>query len=1070
MKKLLIQGLQRAFTSRTLGIRGQRKKPKYQNRVKHLEDAQRPEEAETQESDEECNVEELVDLLQNAVLHPILKDATLNALSDKANQNVKTLLPNKPQKAATGRQARKIPSSKKKLRRILYASAQDLYKKKLLEVLQDDNLKKLTFSGNEFKEGRAEPAIWEAFTWRQVCILAEGSQISHTKECLAKTHGNQCGFLLKHHSDPDLWWLLILAGDIELNPGPVKWPCGYCGEAVSSRVWSIYCVDCKNWIHQRCAGMSTQEIRAHQNFRWHCGCVTVPTVPVAPVAVLQPATQTRRPRVTTPVPRCLKILQLNIDGWRGKVTSLNEFLDEKKIDVALLQETKLMSSTADPSANGWKVHRAERTVHLVQNEQPQGGLAVLVRPGVQSRRLESLNLPTGAALESLGVSVETKHGCMNLWNMYRPPATGGADVRDAALYLNHWPREKSSVICADVNAHGSWDANRDSDQLGEEIDDWLIDNSMAHVNSGIPTRVRQLGHAMVETAPDITIVHSSVASSCSWDVLETIGSDHLPIQLVIGSSGMKEEETKRKYNFNKTDWEKYSSVCDRSLSEWNEDMSLEKNYKVLIETMQKAAKESTPFTKVGGNRKPWWSSLCESAKRSMKDAFSLLRRSPCEENVERYKNAKKMFADTIREEKRRSWREFVDTLSPATPSTKVWRTLQSMDGRKKLGLPDNPVCAGDKTAVTDKSKAELAVKTYAAASKVQITREDSKEAYLPTRESLKETSEGELGDSFTEDELARALQKMKNGAAGPDGVVPQMIKHLPENCILFLLRVFNESLRLGKVLDCWKRAVIVPILKNGKPPSQIKSYRPVSLLPCIAKVLESMMESRVRHWAESTHMIPDCQSGFRAKRSTTDVLANLSQKAFDNLQMKKRTVITAVDFKGAFDRVWRGGLLRDLAKAGLHPTCLRWIKSFLSDRRACVRWNSSLSKYKVFQQGVPQGSPLSPLLFCLATASLPTRIAQNAPDTKSAQFADDYSLYNEDVSPDSAAARMQPALDSVSSWASDHYMLIEPSKTEGLVISLDPRETAGKAQPALLLENTQVPFNKHINIDSGCQH
>ena len=55
----------------------------------------------------------------------------------------------------------------------------------------------------------------------------------------------------------------------------------------------------------------------------------------------------------------------------------------------------------------------------------------------------------------------------------------------------------------------------DSNQLGEEIDDWLIDN-MAHVNSGIPTRVRQLGHAMVETAPDITIVHSSVASSCSW--------------------------------------------------------------------------------------------------------------------------------------------------------------------------------------------------------------------------------------------------------------------------------------------------------------------------------------------------------------------------------------------------------------------------------------------------------------------------------------------------------------------------------------------------------------------------
>ena len=100
-----------------------------------------------------------MELLQNAVLHPILKDATLNYLSYKANQYVKTLLPNKSQKAATGRQAKIVPSSKKKLRKILFASAQELYKKvkkKLLEVIEDDNLKRFTLSGSKTKEGRAE--------------------------------------------------------------------------------------------------------------------------------------------------------------------------------------------------------------------------------------------------------------------------------------------------------------------------------------------------------------------------------------------------------------------------------------------------------------------------------------------------------------------------------------------------------------------------------------------------------------------------------------------------------------------------------------------------------------------------------------------------------------------------------------------------------------------------------------------------------------------------------------------------------------------------------------------------
>ena len=91
-----------------------------------------------------------------------------------------------------------------------------------------------------------------------------------------------------------------------------------------------------------------------------------------------------------------------------------------------------------------------------------------------------------------------------------------------------------------------------------------------------------------------------------------------------------------------------------------------------------------------------------------------------------------------------------------------------------------------------------------------------------------------------------------------------MIKHLPLNCIMFLLWVFNVTLRQGKILDCWKRAVIVPILKNGKLPSETKNYRLVSLLPCTTKVPVSTVEARVPHWAENKHLIPDYQSGFRA--------------------------------------------------------------------------------------------------------------------------------------------------------------------------------------------------------------
>ena len=101
---------------------------------------------------------------------------------------------------------------------------------------------------------------------------------------------------------------------------------------------------------------------------------------------------------------------------------------------------------------------------------------------------------------------------------------------------------------------------------------------------------------------------------------------------------------------------------------------------------------------------------------------------------------------------------------------------------------------------------------------------------------------------------------------------------------------------------------------------------------------------------------------------------------------------------------------------------LRWIRSWLSDRRAAVRWNNERSSFRVFKQGVPQGSPLSPLLFCLATASLPKVISQAAEGVIIDIYADDLTLLFSARSVDEAAAQLQPALDAIGKWAKDHYM------------------------------------------------
>ena len=210
---------------------------------------------------------------------------------------------------------------------------------------------------------------------------------------------------------------------------------------------------------------------------------------------------------------------------------------------------------------------------------------------------------------------------------------------------------------------------------------------------------------------------------------------------------------------------------------------------------------------------------------------------------------------------------------------------------------------------------------------------------------------------FHSEELTAVVRSMKKSAAGQDKISPEMIKNLPEAALQKLLNIINKSWSQGRIPGSWRNAVIVPLLKNGKPASQINSYRPVSLLACVSKVIESMVTRRLKKWAADMGAIPPQQSVFQKGRMTLDVIANITQKAFDSLQRRERTVVVA------FDRVWKFGLFRDLARRKLHPVALRWLKAYLLPVGQTRR--RSLGLYK---------GALSPLLFCLATATLPTSV------------------------------------------------------------------------------------------------
>ena len=68
------------------------------------------------------------------------------------------------------------------------------------------------------------------------------------------------------------YWLLLLAGDVERNPGPVKHPCGICSRPVKCNQKGIQCDCCYYWLHTKCLKMRDDEYMAlaQSDESWCC--------------------------------------------------------------------------------------------------------------------------------------------------------------------------------------------------------------------------------------------------------------------------------------------------------------------------------------------------------------------------------------------------------------------------------------------------------------------------------------------------------------------------------------------------------------------------------------------------------------------------------------------------------------------------------------------------------------------------------------------------------------------------------------------------------------------------------
>jgi Reverse transcriptase (RNA-dependent DNA polymerase) len=217
-------------------------------------------------------------------------------------------------------------------------------------------------------------------------------------------------------------------------------------------------------------------------------------------------------------------------------------------------------------------------------------------------------------------------------------------------------------------------------------------------------------------------------------------------------------------------------------------------------------------------------------------------------------------------------------------------------------------------------------------------------------------------------EVARILNDLDaNKAKGFDEISVKTVKTVSSALAKPLASLINNIITTAVYPVELKRGVIRPIYKREGNATDTDNYRPITILPVINKVVETILLSRIENFLEENEFFDKNQFAFR-RGSGTD-LAITEFLHYVNEALDKNHVVAAVflDVKKAYDCINHELLIRKLELAGIRGLALDLFCNYLDGRTHAVRLGSSVSDFKHVDKGVGQGASLAPLLFNIAT-------------------------------------------------------------------------------------------------------
>ena len=425
----------------------------------------------------------------------------------------------------------------------------------------------------------------------------------------------------------------------------------------------------------------------------------------------------------------------------------------------------------------------------------------------------------------------------------------------------------------------------------------------------------------------------------------------------------------------------------------------------------------------------WYNSDCANLRRNLNMQIRHIRTDPFNtEKLNSFRKLRKLYKNTLRKTKRKYEKQVLDNLEnlKSRNPQAFWKTfndLKTLESEHKV----NPIPAEDWvshfTLLMNKS--------------LSINKDKDQQFDNYISENIN-TVFNELNFKITDIEIIKAIQNLNiNKASGVDGILNEMLKATITIITPHLNRVFNQILSYGKFPDVWRVNTLTPLHKKGSI-LQTENYRGIAVGSNLSKLFCSVLHRRLIEFADSHNLIPLNQIGYKKKTRTVDhilTLKHIIDKHIFKLP-RKYLFVCFVDFKSAFDTVWRKALMYKLLTYGVAGNFLSVLRSIYEDVSYCVKLNGRLTPNITSNVGVKQGCVLSPTLFNLFLVDLPEIFDEHCDPVDNfdaklncLMFADDIVLISQ------TAEGLQNCINRLHTYTNKWQLMLNTKKTKVVIFN-----------------------------------